>query len=81
LTETFVGALGFEHNGIPFDALDGEPVYNVFLFLGPLDAREQFYEILGRITAVGLDKSKRLRFQGCQTAKAVHQFLQDLDRS
>ncbi len=80
LTERFIGVLGSNPRGIPFDAVDGEPVCNIFLILAPLDGREQHYEVLGRIAAIGRDKSQRLQLRGCRSAEAVHHFLQELDR-
>jgi mannitol/fructose-specific phosphotransferase system IIA component (Ntr-type) len=80
LTEKFRGVLGLDAQGIPFDAVDGEPVHSVFLLLAPLERREQHYDILGRITAIGRSKSQRVRLRGCQTAAAAHHFLQELDR-
>jgi len=70
----------FDARGIPFEALDGEPVHSVFLLLAPLKNREQHYEVLGRISAIGKDKGRRLQLRGCRSAEAVHDFLQELDR-
>jgi PTS system nitrogen regulatory IIA component len=81
VTEKFIGVLGLEPRGIPFDAADGEPVQSIFLLLAPLDGREKHYEVLGRITAIGKDKGRRMQLRGCRTAAAVHEFLQELDRS
>jgi PTS system nitrogen regulatory IIA component len=81
LTERFVGVLGLELNGIPFDSVGGRPVQGIFLFLAPLERREEFCEVLGRITAIGRDKSYLTQLRGCQTAEAAHRFLQALDRS
>lgn len=80
VTEKFIGVLGLEPRGVPFDAVDGGPVQSIFLLLAPLDKREQHYEVLGRITAIGRDKSQRIQLRGCHTAEAVHHFLQELDR-
>jgi PTS system nitrogen regulatory IIA component len=80
VTEKFIGVLGLDPRGIPFDALDGEPVHSIFLVLAPLDGREKHYEVLGRISAIGRDRSRRTQLQGCRTPKAVHDFLQALDR-
>jgi PTS system nitrogen regulatory IIA component len=80
LTETFTGVLALDLRGIPFDAVDGEPVSSIFLLLAPLDGREWHYEVLGRIAAIGRDKSQRLQLRGCRTAEAVHHFLRELDR-
>lgn len=79
-TEKFVGVLGIEPRGIPFDAVDGEPIRAVFLLLAPLEGREELYTILGRIGAIGRDKGLRLHLLGCRTAGEAHVFLQELDR-
>jgi PTS system nitrogen regulatory IIA component len=78
-TEKFVGVLGVEPRGVPFDALDGDPVYSIFLLLAPLDGRERHYEVLGRITAIGRDATLRLQLRGCRTAEAAYNFLLELD--
>jgi mannitol/fructose-specific phosphotransferase system IIA component (Ntr-type) len=79
-TERFAGVLGIEPAGIPFDAVSGGPVQSIFLFLAPLERREELYEVLGRITAIGRDKSRRAQLRGCRSAEAAHRFLQELDR-
>src|ERR1022692_2603319 len=78
--EKLIGVLGLDSRGIPFDAVDGEPVYSVFLLMTPLNDREKHYEVLGKITAIGRDKSLRLQLGGCRTVEAAHGFLQELDR-
>lgn len=80
LTEKFIGVLGLDSRGVSFDALDGEPVQSVFLLMAPLNDREKHFEVLGRITAIGRDKSLRLQLHGCRTAAAAHDFLKELDR-
>lgn len=81
VTEQFVGVLAIEPDGIPFDAVRGGLVQSVFLFVAPLERREELYAVLGRITAIGRDKSRRAQLRGCRTAGAAHRFLQELDRS
>ncbi|CAN5248493.1 PTS IIA-like nitrogen regulatory protein PtsN [soil metagenome] len=78
--ERFVGILGIEPDGIPFDAVSGGKVHSIFLFLAPLERREELFEVLGRITAIGRDKSRGVQFRGCRTAEAVHHLLLDSDR-
>jgi nitrogen PTS system EIIA component len=80
-TERFVGVLGIEPDGIPFDTVNGGSVQSIFLFLAPLERREELYEVLGRITAIGRDKSRRAQLCGCRTADAAHRFLLELDRA
>jgi len=79
LTTRLLGALGLEPSGISFDALDGSPVYGVFLLLAPENANKEYFEVLGRITAIGKDKSLRLQLRGCRSPEAVHLLLQQLD--
>jgi len=80
LTEKFIGVLGLDARGIPFDAVDGEPVHCVFLLMAPLNDREKHYEVLGRIAAIGREKSLRLQLRGCRTVEAAHDFIKELDR-
>jgi PTS system nitrogen regulatory IIA component len=79
-TEEFVGVLGIDSEGIAFDAVGGGAVHSIFLFLAPLDRRDELYEVLGRITAIGRDKSRRVQFRGCRNPEAAHQLLLELDR-
>jgi mannitol/fructose-specific phosphotransferase system IIA component (Ntr-type) len=79
LVDGYLGVLGLEPRGIRFDALDRSLVFGVFLLVAPVDVRQEYFDILGRITAIGKDKSLRLQLRGCRTAEAAHQFLQVLD--
>jgi PTS system nitrogen regulatory IIA component len=80
-TERFIGVLAIEPDGIPFNAANGGSVQSLFLFLAPLERREELYEVLGRLAALSRDKSRRAQLRGCRTAEAAHRFLQELDRS
>lgn len=73
------GVLGLEPRGIGFEALDRSPVYGVFLLSAPETVTQEYFEVLGRIAAIGKDKSLRLQLRGCRSAAAVHRFLQELD--
>ena len=77
--ERFVGALAVDKRGVLFNAVDGAPVFAVFLLVVPPEEREQQYELLGKITAIGRDKVQRLQLRGCRTPEAVHDLLRDLD--
>lgn len=81
LTEHFVGVLGIEPDGVSFEAAIGPTVQSIFLFLAPLERREELYEVLGRIAALGRDKSRRTQLRGCRCPETAHRFLQELDRS
>jgi nitrogen PTS system EIIA component len=79
-TEQFVGALALDPTGIPFDSVGGGPVHSIFLLLAPLERREELYGVLGRLVAIGRDKSRRAQLRGCSTPEAAHDFLQEMDR-
>jgi mannitol/fructose-specific phosphotransferase system IIA component (Ntr-type) len=78
--ERFVGVAGFLHPGIPFDAIDGQPVDRVFLTLSPPGGQDRSFEVLGRLVALGRSKSLRLLLQGCGTPEHVSAFLGELDQ-
>jgi mannitol/fructose-specific phosphotransferase system IIA component (Ntr-type) len=78
-TRGFVGAVGLSQEGVAFGAAS-EPVYAVFLLVAPLDRRDRHFEILGRVLALGADKTQRVRLRGCRTPDEVHRLLRDLDR-
>lgn len=79
LAERLLGVLGLESRGIGFDAIDKSPVYGVFLLLAPEHVTKEYFEVLGRITAIGTDKTLRLQLRGCRSAEAVQRFLQGMD--
>jgi mannitol/fructose-specific phosphotransferase system IIA component (Ntr-type) len=78
-TEEFVGAVGLAPGGVAFDA-GSEPVYAAFLLVAPPDRRDRYFEVLGRVAALGADKTQRLRLRACRTPDEVHRFLTELDR-
>jgi nitrogen PTS system EIIA component len=78
--ERSVGVVGLLHRGIPFDATDGEPVDKVFLTLAPSASPNNSIDVLGRLVAIGRDKSLRLLLGGCETAEHVSAFLDELDQ-
>ena len=43
------GVLGISSIGIDYDALDGEPVYLLFMFLAPIDDKEHHLKILKQL--------------------------------
>jgi PTS system fructose-specific IIC component/PTS system nitrogen regulatory IIA component len=49
VVENVYGVLGISRNGIDYDALDGEPVYLVFMVLIPQKDTEKHLRILKRM--------------------------------
>jgi len=74
-----LGVLALDSAGIPFDALDNKLVHSIFLLVSPI-GNDTHYEVLGRIAAIGKDKSQCMRLHGCRTRDDAYQFLCDLDR-
>jgi PTS system nitrogen regulatory IIA component len=61
--ERFAVAFGHSADGIEFRALDGEPVYEVFLVLAPSGAAAEYLELMQQITRLVQDEDFR-RFVG-----------------
>jgi mannitol/fructose-specific phosphotransferase system IIA component (Ntr-type) len=78
-TESFVGAIGVDFNGVAFNAVDSAPVQVVFLLIGPLTKREQHFEVLARINSIGRSKAIRLQLAGCRSADRVNLVIRDCD--
>jgi mannitol/fructose-specific phosphotransferase system IIA component (Ntr-type) len=81
LTDGFVGVLAVEPEGVDFEAVGGGLVKVVFLLLAPLESRADCFEALGKIAAVGKNRSVLLQLAGCRSAREVQQVLHDLDQA
>jgi mannitol/fructose-specific phosphotransferase system IIA component (Ntr-type) len=79
VVEQFVGVVGIDTKGIDFSALDRLPVHLVFLLLGPLEQREQHFDILGRISRLRQEKTIRTQLRGCRSTSDVLAILGELD--
>ena len=66
---------GSSPTGVPFDALDGEPVRLFFLLIGPDDAAGQHVKALSRIARLVRRESVRDQLLSAPTAEAFHQVL------
>jgi len=47
--DTVTGVLGISRNGIDYDALDGNPVYLLFMIVGPQEDSETHLRVLKRL--------------------------------
>lgn len=61
--------------GVPFDALDGEPVRLFFLLIGPDDAAGQHVKALSRIARLVRRESVRDALLSASTPEAFHTVL------
>lgn len=79
LTDRFVGVLAVEPEGVDFAAVGGGLVKVLFLLVAPLEARTECVEVLGKIAAVGKNKSLVVQLAGCRNAREVQQVLREID--
>jgi mannitol/fructose-specific phosphotransferase system IIA component (Ntr-type) len=66
---------GSAPEGIPFDALDGQPVRLFFLLIGPESAAGQHVKALSRIARLVRRESVRTALLEAQSPAAFHQVL------
>ena len=78
LTEQ-VGVLGISKKGIEFNSLDGEPVYIIFLLVGPVEVTGQHLKALSRISRLFKDKFLRQAIKDAETKEDVVKIIQQED--
>ena len=75
-----VAAFGLSKRGVPFDSLDGEPVYIFFLLVAPPDASGLHLKALARISRLLKDKFFRQALRDVKDAADVLKIIRDEDR-
>lgn len=79
--ESLVGALGISQKGVDFDALDGEPVYIVFLVLAPSKATGIHLKALAKIARLLKDRVFRNSLKGARSsAEALNIIREDEEK-
>jgi mannitol/fructose-specific phosphotransferase system IIA component (Ntr-type) len=79
VTETFVGAVAIDREGVSFNALDKGLVHMIFLLVGPLTNREEHFHVLGQISSIGRHQAMRWQLCGCRSGEEVHDLLREWD--
>jgi len=79
VTETFVGAVAIDNEGIEFNSIDKGLAHVVFLLVGPLKNRETHFEVLGRIVGIGRQKPMLLQLRGSRSPEDVCEWLKEWD--
>ena len=74
-----VAAFGICHEGVNFDALDGEPVYIFFLLVAPEDSAGPHLKALARISRLLKDKFFRESLKSLTDEKAILKLLREED--
>ncbi len=70
-------AFGISHEGVNFDALDGEPVNIFFLLVAPEGAAGAHLKALARISSLLKDKYFRKSLLSAQSAEEVIKIIRD----
>jgi PTS system nitrogen regulatory IIA component len=74
-----VAAFGISHQGVSFDALDGEPVYIFFLLVAPEDSAGPHLKGLARISRLLKDKFFRESLKALTDEKAIIKLIREED--
>lgn len=74
-----VGVLGISQKGIEFNSLDGEPVYIIFLLVGPVEVTGQHLKALSRISRLFKDKFLRQAIKDADTKEDIVKIIQQED--
>lgn len=74
-----VAALGISRRGLDFEALDGEPVYIVFLLIAPADAAGNHLKALAKISRLLKDKFFRQALRDTKSPDEVLKIIREED--
>jgi PTS system nitrogen regulatory IIA component len=72
-------AVGISRAGVPFDAIDGKPVYIFFALLAPLASTGDHLKALARVSRLLKEQSVRARLLGANTAQDVYDIVIEAD--
>lgn len=76
---SLVAALGISRKGVEFGALDGEPVYLVFLLVAPPDSAGVHLKALARISRLLKDKFFRQALKEAKSVAEIVKVIQEED--
>ena len=69
------GVLGISSKGIDYDALDGEPVYLLFMFLAPINENEQHLRILKQLSGLLQNPQFYIDLQTQKDAQSAYKII------
>jgi mannitol/fructose-specific phosphotransferase system IIA component (Ntr-type) len=72
-------AFGLCPEGVDFKALDGQPVTQVFLILGPKDRPEDYLDVMARITRLVQNSDFRRFLSRAGDAAEVLELIREMD--
>ena len=74
-----IAAFGVSRAGVPFDALDGEPVHLFFLLMAPEDAAGPHLKALARVSRLLKDKHFRESLKAAKDEKILVRLIEEED--
>jgi PTS system nitrogen regulatory IIA component len=75
-----IAALGISQRGVEFNSLDGEPVYLLFVLVGPVEVAGQHLKALSRISRLFKDKFFRQALREAKSVEEVIKIIEHEDR-
>jgi PTS system nitrogen regulatory IIA component len=74
-----IGALGISQKGVEFNSLDGEPVYVIFMLVGPEEVAGQHLKALSRISRLFKDRFFRQALRDAKNVEEVVKIIEQED--
>jgi mannitol/fructose-specific phosphotransferase system IIA component (Ntr-type) len=74
--DRLIGTLALSQNGLPFESLDGEPVYVFFLLVSPQERPGDHLRALEAVVRTMRDTEFVRRLRGCQTRDEIWTLLE-----
>lgn len=74
--DRLIGTLALARNGLPFESLDGEPVYVFFLLVSPQDRPGDHLRALEAVVRTMRDEDFVRRLRACQTTDEIWALLE-----
>ena len=74
-------AFGLYQSGVPFEALDGEPVYIFFLLVAPEGTAGAHLKALARISGLLKDKYIRRKLTAAQVTEEIVKIIQEEEKA
>jgi len=78
--KNLIGSFGIVKNGIPFDAIDGKPVYIIFMLVAPPGPAGPHIKALSLISRILNDDEAREKLLKCNTSKEIFSVFENEEK-
>ncbi|MCK4284379.1 MAG: PTS sugar transporter subunit IIA, partial [Candidatus Brocadiae bacterium] len=78
--EQILVAFGYSRGGVEFNALDGEPVRQVFLVIAPKGSADEYIGVMERITRLVQNADFRRFVAQLKSAGALLELVEEMDK-